>query len=378
MEMLEPINTDYSYGHLTKVQRAEIIKKLTESQKQTIEQYKRYKVNSMLLNQFNKTGTEWKFLEEKINWNFNQSNPNESNLHCSCGRGVKYLYVCKSKNNQEIKCFGKNHLEQEAGIGSNVLQDIRKEKHKIDRGLDEILIRVDGDVFFPTEPYEFLKKNRMLDILFSKERMEYLKEFSREGLPIYREDENKMIKEFNRILEKVKEQKHQKWLKTTEGIQYLKEQVIKKKYNEEQEIIRIERQKIWLNNNDWFNEQKKFERKSDNKETTIFTLKKRTIDNAKVTFNQVLIHHNDVTEKYCIESNCDMDALIINGMFDGGSVTNGKTIIPQETVIRLLKMLNKKFEYDINGLEKRVDEIYGILEHEGIIKKSKNRFIANY
>ena len=72
---MEIFRTSLNYDHLNSSERKSIINKLSRSQLQTIEQYKQYKFNSMLLNDFNETGTEWQFREEQVNPNFDKSNP---------------------------------------------------------------------------------------------------------------------------------------------------------------------------------------------------------------------------------------------------------------------------------------------------------------
>lgn len=378
MEIFETINSDYSYSHLTKDQRTKIISTLSNSQRQTIEQYKRYKINSMLLNKFNETGTEWRFLEQRTNLNFDQSNPSTSTLHCSCGRGVKYLYICKSKDSQEIKSFGKNHLEQEAGISSAVLSDIRKGEHKIDRGLDEILIRIDNNDEFPYLAYEVLLQQKMLNSLFPTSKLQYLDMFYKEGLPIYRDDQNIIVKEVKQILKKDSEREYQNWLKTPEGINYLEAQEAKKKHEEEQERIKLERQRVLADERIQLNNTEKSLDPEQAKQTIVELTRKKVLENAKITFRQVFAHHKDIAEQYGFDGNNDMDVLIINGIFNSGSSVPGKAIIPKETVIDLVNRLAQKFGYEIDELEQRINEIYGILEHVGITQKHRNIMVASY
>ncbi|WP_334333339.1 hypothetical protein [Companilactobacillus sp. HBUAS59544] len=364
---MEIFRTSLNYDHLNRSERKSIINKLSRSQLQTIEQYKQYKFNSMLLNDFNETGTEWQFREEQVNPNFDKSNPKESSLHCSCGRGVKYLYICQSKENNRTQGFGIEHLKQEAGIGEDILRDIKKGKHKIDRGLDEILIRFQWGETFPSQNYQLLKEQNTLESLFSKNKLVYLQEFCRESLPIYLKDELTINKAAKQLLEEQKQIERKKWLRTPAGIKFTQEQELLA----EQEKLQAEREDLWKNNS--VNQSPSSQSPNNNPSP-----KETVIKNARITFKQVFSRHQNIAELYGIESSSDLDVLIINSIFGNGFITRGKAVIPKETVFISITMLNKKFNLEISDLENRLNEIYAILEHEQLIIDKRGMKLAAY
>lgn len=167
-------------------------------------------------------------------------------------------------------------------------------------------------------------------------------------------------------------------MKTPEGIEYLEAQEAKKKREEEQDRIKLERQRILTDERPQLNNTEESLSLEQSEQTIVELTSKKVLENAKVTFEQIFAHHKDIAEQYGFESNNDMDVLIINGIFNSGSSVPGKAIIPKETVIDLVNRLARKFGYEIDELEQRINEVYGILEHVGITQKRRNMMIASY
>ena len=173
--------------YLTKEQRKKYLAELNQDQREVLNKYKKYKVNSGLLTQVNQDGVFWQLQEELVNESYDFHNPKESPLICSCGKHVKYLYVCKASDSDQIKKFGRNHLQQEAGIPAKVITQVNKLHHKIDRGTDIIISQYHEGTRFPHEDYQTAMEHNLLDDLDDKKQAMF-QEFEEVNLPLYFED----------------------------------------------------------------------------------------------------------------------------------------------------------------------------------------------
>ncbi|WP_295730283.1 hypothetical protein [uncultured Limosilactobacillus sp.] len=185
------LNNDYSKNHLSEVERKTIFAKLSPFQKQVLLRFKKYELQSKVLNQFNQTDSDWRFIGFDEYLKFDVHHPDASPLHCACGRGVKYLYWCQGKNGEK-KGFGINHLNQEAGISNQIIMEIKRGYHKIDRGIDEILIRFNNQESFPELAFSICHQYGVLIKTFKKSDLLYLYAFQKAKLPIYISDEKKL------------------------------------------------------------------------------------------------------------------------------------------------------------------------------------------
>lgn len=173
--------------YLTKEKRASYLAELNQAQRNVLKKYKKYKVNSSLLTQVNQDGVFWKLQKELVNEDYDLHNPKASPLVCSCGKHVKYLYICKASDSDQIKKFGRNHLQQEAGIPAKVITQVNKLHHEIDRGTDIIISQYHEGTRFPQEDYQTAMEHDLLNDLDSKKKSMF-QEFEEVNLPLYFED----------------------------------------------------------------------------------------------------------------------------------------------------------------------------------------------
>lgn len=358
------VNVEKSSIHLTRAERENLLNKLSESQRNVLREFKKYNMNSALLTNFNSDGNEWNLIEERINYNFDRSRPANSSLHCACGRGVKYLYICKSNKDGKTKGFGIDHLTQEAGISKEIVAQVRVEKHKIDRGMDEILRQIEKGIHFPKDKYDYLVSNDTLKKIFSKNEIKYLAKFYLEDLPIYIQDYRKMGNQ----IKSIKEEEHQKWLNTPEGQEFTRKQRedMKKRILEWEEIIdnRNTRSEEPEENPYW--------KQSEVAKGDI------NIKEAKKVFDEVFSKHGDVLDKYDLSNEKNVDTFIIKFMFNSGDSVPGRKIIPRYTVLSILRGLSKKFGYDFDNLDEHYEKLFQILSSENLIKKNRDIWISNY
>lgn len=173
--------------YLTSSQRKEYLAELTQDQRNVLDKYKRYKFNSHLLTDINQAGTNWKLLEEEVCKDYDFHHQNLSPLVCECGKHVKYLYICQAQDTKQIKKFGRNHLAQEAGIPANIINQVNKLHHKIDRGTDIILSKYHEGGRFPRNLYNIAQSFNLIDNLEPREQ-KLLANFAKVNLPLYDQD----------------------------------------------------------------------------------------------------------------------------------------------------------------------------------------------
>lgn len=99
-----------------------------------------------------------------------------SPLVCTCGKHVKYLFTCKASDDGHIQKFGKNHLEQEAGIPPKVISQVNKINHTIDRGTDYLLSSYHQGMRFPIDKWNYVQDNELTQKI-NPNKMEMLQEF---------------------------------------------------------------------------------------------------------------------------------------------------------------------------------------------------------
>lgn len=199
-------------GYLTEKERTSYQKELTQDQLAVINQFKKYKINSALQNQVNQTGSKWQLTEEKINEDYDMHHPLESPLICSCGKHVKYLYVCHATDTGKVQYFGSKHLKDEANIPPRIIKEINQMHHKIDIGLDTILEHYHRGDRFPKDLFANAIKGEVINEVFNKNQLEYLKEFQEQNLPIYSEDYDKLKDAYNHYLYIKEQEERQKRL----------------------------------------------------------------------------------------------------------------------------------------------------------------------
>lgn len=69
----------------------------------------------------------------------------ESSVFCECGRQLRFQYMIKNNDTQELKKFGITHFEEHTGIPPHLALQIKKGMTSIDYELDEILVKIDED-----------------------------------------------------------------------------------------------------------------------------------------------------------------------------------------------------------------------------------------
>lgn len=344
--------------HLTESQRQKILNQLTPEQKSVLEEFKKYQVNSRLLTKINEEGGNFEFIGYDEFTDFDKHNPSASPLKCECGKHVKYLYYCVSKDNHKKYKFGINHLKQEAGISPEVINEIKNGYHKIDLGIDEILQNIEYGELFPTGAYELCVQKNLLKDIFSKSQIWYLQSFYQVKLPLYDKDREKVLKiaewYLSGQIEKIKEEQKK---------QLRKRQLSKQKREKRQLRTKInQRNKVYKN---WFS-------KLDYQEKINWRHK-------EMTYERVLRYFPKLAAKGILDSKSIVQTLIVSTVFDDGQLKMGAEIDSKSLTMQKIQPIIQKYQLPSNRqkVNNSYDQLIQLLIRNWVIVYVNNHYVSN-
>lgn len=344
--------------HLTENQRQKIFNQLTPEQKKVLEEFKKYQVNSKLLTKINEEGGDFEFVGYDEFTDFDKHNPSASPLKCECGKHVKYLYYCVSKDNHKKYKFGINHLKQEAGISPEVINEIKNGYHKIDLGIDEILQNIEYGELFPTGAYELCVQKNLLKDIFSKPQIRYIQSFYQVKLPLYDRDREKLLK----ITE---------WYLNDQAWKIKEEQ---KKRVQEVQLAKQRREKIIIqakinnrNNNykDWF--------------SNLGNQDKLAWRHKEVTYERVLRYFPKLTAKGILDPKSIIQTLIVSTVFDDGRLEMGSEIDSKSVTMQKVQPMIQKYQLPSNTkkINNCYDQLIQLLIRNWVIVYVNNHYVSN-
>lgn len=138
---------------LTVKNRQEIFQRLTKPQRELIEVHKKYQMGSFFLNHHYLIDEEWTFETVNIDENYNRK-LKRYQLHCQCGKAVKYQFILKSKQTEEEIALGITHFTDHLGVRPEVASEIKKGINQVDMALDELLWLKDKKYTFPEDLWQ--------------------------------------------------------------------------------------------------------------------------------------------------------------------------------------------------------------------------------
>lgn len=344
--------------HLTENQRQKILNQLTPEQKSVLEEFKKYQVNSRLLTKINEEGGNFEFIGYDEFTDFDKHNPSVSPLKCECGKHVKYLYYCVSKDNHKKYKFGINHLKQEAGISPEVINEIKNGYHKIDLGIDEILQNIEYGELFPTGAYELCVQKNLLKDIFSESQIRYLQSFYQVKLPLYDKDREKVLKIAEWYLrgqnEKIKEEQNQR---------SKREQLIKQQRERRQRQAKIRRRNKTYK--DWFG-------KLDYQEKINWRHK-------EMTYERVLRYFPKLAAKGILDKKSIVQTLIVSTIFDDGLLKMGDEIDSKALTMQKIQPIIQKYQLpsSIQKANNCYDQLIQLLIRNWVIVYVNNRYVSN-
>ncbi|MBB1063196.1 hypothetical protein [Limosilactobacillus fastidiosus] len=344
--------------HLTENQRQKILNQLTPEQKSVLEEFKKYQVNSRLLTKINEEGGNFEFIGYDEFTDFDNHNPSASPLKCGCGKHVKYLYYCVSKDNHKKYKFGINHLKQEAGISPEVINEIKNGYHKIDLGIDEILQNIEYGELFPTGAYELCVQKNLLKDNFSESQIRYLQSFYQVKLPLYDKDREKVLKIAEWYLrgqnEKIKEEQNQR---------SKREQLIKQQRERRQRQAKIRRRNKTYK--DWFC-------KLDYQEKINWRHK-------EMTYERVLRYFPKLAAKGILDKKSIVQTLIVSTIFDDGLLKMGDEIDSKSLTMQKIQPIIQKYQLpsSIQKANNCYDQLIQLLIRNWVIVYVNNHYVSN-
>lgn len=175
---------------LTSEKRRELWDKLTPIQQETLQRFKKYRMQSLFLTENFLMAEEWRFVDFKENPAYPHGEENK--LFCRCGRELKYQFLLVSEKTGEELALGATHFAQHLGVSPKIAKQIQSGIHTLDRGVDLILTSVDKGLHFPKRYYN-LFLSRGLTPQCSDSFLERVAAFSKADLPLYEEDNQKLI-----------------------------------------------------------------------------------------------------------------------------------------------------------------------------------------
>lgn len=414
--------------HLTSGERKAYLKLLSPNQRKVLNEYRKFKYNSEVLTEFSKSGGDWKFLEMKVNYDYDSTHPQDSFLKCSCGKGVKYLYYCQSNITGEVLGFGSDHLKQEAGISNAVVREILNGQHRIDRGLDEILYWYAKGETFPSLKYEFVQTfaySYEIEEFFKSKDLQFLEAFKKQDLPIYGKDYKKLDKLVEKVdsrktreeyerrraererKHKIEEERRRRIEEQKRKEEEKRRQEIERKRAEEERKAKIEKEKreakikkLKENFEIYLSEQNKWKEKQQsllenkinklnnpNREkalyrefATISDKRKELIRKAIILFDRIF--DKETTEMYALNINDCTSILILYGMLNQGKVKVGEEVNLPETTIGFVIRLANKFEYPVLKVRETLYKLYNkflnILISKRILKRKAYKVVYNF
>ncbi|MBL1228222.1 hypothetical protein IW492_03110 [Enterococcus sp. BWB1-3] len=175
----------------------------------------------MFLNEIFTKDDCWEFYDYKESDCYQAEKvPVENHLFCACGREVKYQYLLRAKTKNEIIGLSLKHFSDHTNIPEKIARNVREGIQKINRHLDDILIRVsrgEGFQSFIANAVGFYNGQ----VAFPDMLKERMNAFYKVDLPMSTKDTNKVnqiIADFKHI-QREKEceeerQRHEEWLKS--------------------------------------------------------------------------------------------------------------------------------------------------------------------
>jgi hypothetical protein len=145
----------YIYKSLSKKERDEILSQLSETQKVFLQEKMKRGRKTVFTNVLAKekassfdddqdgenVALKWDlldYLDGGPNWR------TDTSYYCECGRQLRYQYIIKNLETNEIKKFGLTHFEVHTGIPANLAKAVKDGIDAIDFELDEILQKIDS------------------------------------------------------------------------------------------------------------------------------------------------------------------------------------------------------------------------------------------
>lgn len=164
-------------NYLTAEERKRLLDSLPEEQRIFLQNNVKKRVRSKFAN---KVATDkWELID------YIDAGQVTPGLRCKCGRALRYQYIVKDLQTNEIIKLGKNHFEQHTGIPTYIAKEVVQGIQEIHYELDEILVKIRDNFELPKPILHKLEKIEV---------DEEIKEFLHLGLPLSERALNKILR----------------------------------------------------------------------------------------------------------------------------------------------------------------------------------------
>ena len=195
---------------LTVKNRQEIYQRLMKPQRALIEEHKKYQMSSFFINHHYLIDDQWVFETVNIDENYNRK-LKRYQLHCQCGKAIKYQFILKSKKTEETIALGITHFADHLGVSQEVANEIKKGLNHVDLALDELLWLKDRVYTFPEDLWQqylyALYRNQHLvrPFAYNQTLVNRVLEFKEVAMPIFVSDYLAVLNEIRMIETRIKE-----------------------------------------------------------------------------------------------------------------------------------------------------------------------------
>ena len=195
---------------LTVKNRQEIYQRLMKPQRALIEEHKKYQMSSFFINHHYLIDDQWVFETVNIDENYNRK-LKRYQLHCQCGKAIKYQFILKSKKTEETIALGITHFADHLGVSQEVANEIKKGLNHVDLALDELLWLKDRGYTFPEDLWQqylyALYRNQHLvrPFAYNQTLVNRVLEFKEVAMPIFVSDYLAVLNEIRMIETRIKE-----------------------------------------------------------------------------------------------------------------------------------------------------------------------------
>ena len=187
-----------------KNKKAQKLLSLSKKKQKFIQEQHKYQLRSYFLNHNYSFSTKWEFIGLKVDPYYRQGKKSY-HLKCDCGRSLKYQYVVQSvKTGKRLK-LGISHFKDHLNITDELANEIKRNIHKVDLAINELLWLETSGYKFPTDLWNrylyaiYINQKREKPVKLNSKLAYRVKLFEQMNMPIFINDYKQLKQEINVI-----------------------------------------------------------------------------------------------------------------------------------------------------------------------------------
>ncbi|WP_225047873.1 hypothetical protein [Lacticaseibacillus kribbianus] len=174
-------------------ERSDIMLTMNKAQLKVLEKYTMLKIRSTFHTNRYLENTDWAFYGLRIDYGYQRSDwtghHRREELHCDCGRRIKFQYEIRSVKTGKKHYLGIKHFCDHLGIPQSVANEIKNGVNKINIYQDEILVLWRRGVRFPDALYQRALRLGVLDDGKSAKLAQRCADYGEVDLPLFHNDQ---------------------------------------------------------------------------------------------------------------------------------------------------------------------------------------------